>query len=192
MRRRSSCAETLRRDLTPRGSRARRRDRAAEAAREPAFEQLAEEQADADADDVDQPGRDDEAGRVGGGIGGIRKLDAVGIAVEDREDGDQHQRHRLERPPGEGDGEAERQHRQRDPSLDLRQRQAGHAGNAAERHDERKRDRQRPHRAAAHLRAPDADRQHGKEMVVAEERMREAGQETAERALARMRGGRHR
>src|SRR5215469_9864355 len=84
-------------------------DHRAEAAREATAVGLAERESDADAEHVDHAGRDHEADRVIGGIGGIGQLNAVGIAVADRENADDDERDRFDRAPGEGYGPTERE-----------------------------------------------------------------------------------
>ena len=111
------------------------------------------------------------------------------VAVAEREKGDQDQRDPFRRTPGERDRQTERNDRQRDADLDAGQRQADHAGDAADHHDQRKGDRQRPYRPSAHLRAPQADREHREKMIRPGQRMRKAAAETALRALDDMRGG---
>src|SRR5437764_6599634 len=90
---------------------ASRGDRPAERPREPPAERPAEGEPDADAEEVDHARRDHEAGGVIGRVGGARQLDAVRVAMEDREDADEQERDDLERAPGEGDCRAERQDR---------------------------------------------------------------------------------
>src|SRR4029078_6608259 len=50
---------------------------------------------------------------------------------------------------------------------------------AANHHDERKSNGQRPDRPAAHLCAPETDREHGEEMITARQRVRTTAAQTA-------------
>ena len=145
---------------------------------------------------MDEPGRDDKAGGVGGRVGGIWKLNTVSIAVENGKDRDEKQRDHFRGTPCESDREPERQYRQRNAKFDVGQWEARHSRNAAERHDERERDGKRPDSAATHLRAPNADGEHGKQVIEAEERVLEPGGEASERSLydmcgSRLNGGYH-
>src|SRR5690348_14207376 len=85
------------------------RDRGTEGARETTLHRLVEGEPDTDAEHVDHAGRQYEADRVVRGIGRTGKLNAMSIAMADREHADQDQRHRLDRPPAERDRRPQRQ-----------------------------------------------------------------------------------
>ena len=119
----------------------------------------------------------------------MRHLGAVGVAVEDREeaddDGGDHQR----RAQRQHHRDADDQRRGGDADLDAGDRHAGDAERAAERHHQREGDRQQPDRRRAEEGAPEADGDHGRDMVPAEDRVQEAGDEAAAGRLAGVGGG---
>jgi hypothetical protein len=127
---------------------------------------------------MEERGRQHEARGVDHAGGVLRHLGAVGMAVEDREQGDQSR----------GDGErdigpkrhdsAEHDHRGGDAQLNERHWHAGNAECAAGRHDQDEARWHEPERAAAELPGEDTDGDHRQNVVEPAERMREAVHET--------------
>lgn len=78
------------------------------------------DEADADADRVKRPRGGHEADAVGKAVRSGRQLSAVGVAVEDREEGDKDHRRPQRRPPLGADGEAEQEGREGNAGLDPR------------------------------------------------------------------------
>ena len=139
--------------------------------------------ADADPDGVEGPRRRHEADAVEQAARPRRQLRAVGVAVEDREEADDHRRGPQRRPPLGEDGEAEQDAGERDADLDPRQGHAHQPQHPAEGHDHRERDRQQPHRRRAELRSPEADRHHRQHVVEPGDRVVQAREEALRAAL---------
>ena len=132
-------------------------------------------------------GRCDEARAVAERRGFGRQLDAVAVAVQQREQADQRHAHRQRRPRAERHQRAEHHDRERDADLDPGQRHAAEAQRGADRHHHRERQRQQPQRPAAELRRPEADRHHRQHVVEAAERMQQAFGKAHVRVVADMR-----
>jgi colanic acid/amylovoran biosynthesis protein len=158
--------------------------------------EAAQQEREADADDVEGGRRDDEARGIAERRGGGRQLEPVGVAVKDREHCDDRDRRGERQGGAPGDRQAQHQHRGENAALDAGQRDTAQRCRGAGDHGEHEGAGQRPSRAAAELRRPQADRDHRQHMVEAAERMQEAlGRAGAPRAEAVRRGrfdaGRH-
>src|SRR5262245_23963146 len=123
----------------------RERDEGAGPAKRRASRRPAVDRSDADAGQVQESRRDDEADAVEQPVRAGGELGSVRMPVEDREESDQ----------GRGDGElwlrleedrrAEADRGERDTYLDAGQVYAHETERSTERHDHRERDREKPH-----------------------------------------------
>ncbi len=167
------------------------RDRAAGRAHGDPSGGPARQQAEADAGEVQQSGRDHEADRIGDRIGAGRQLGAMGVAVEDRE----ARRPARPRPRAAAAPPAPPSGRARPPRPRCRSRRR-----AAARRECRAR-RRTPSPAetrsassqiagAPEERAPQPDRHHRGDVVGPEHRMREAADEAAREPIAGVGEGR--
>ena len=103
----------------------------------------------------------------------------MGMAVEEREDGDERcgrrrvelHRHRDQQPERDDGGKDRRLDERQADAADGKAEARGHGGDEGGGHG--------PKRPAAGLRGPEADGDHDEDMVEAEERMGEAGHEGA-------------
>ncbi len=145
------------------------------------------EQPERDAAQVQQPGGDDKANRVGHGVRRVRQFRAVRVPVEDGEEADHQTRDPERGTQGEGDRQPEHDRGKRDAGFHARQRHAEHAQRAAESHHHRKDDRQQPHGGSTQVRSPQADGHHRRDMVQSGERMQEPADKTADGAGLRVR-----
>ena len=140
---------------------------------------------------MQRAGRDDEARRIGDGVGAGRQVSAVGVAVADRERTDDRCGDPERRPRSECHHHAENCGRHRDADLDAGQRHTEDAEHAAERHHQRKHHRQDEDRGRAEKRAPQPDRHHRHRVVEAKQRMRQTAGEAAAHAATVGQHGRH-
>jgi len=93
----------------------------------------------------------------------------VGVAVEDCESsGDRHPSGHTPLATG-GDQQTQQQDRSRDAGLDMWQRHARHAQDAAQEHRADKCSRHCPQCTSALLRGPQTDRDHGEQVIQPEE-----------------------
>src|SRR5262245_22630633 len=97
--------------------------------------------------------------------------------MKDREHGNEGCRDPQRWTRTEGDDQSEGQRRKPNDLLRIRNFYSRDAEDAAERHHQREGDGEDPDGGAAELRAPEADRDHGHEMIGAGQGMQEAGLE---------------
>ncbi len=114
---------------------------------------------------MQESGRSDKTDGVGDRVRSIRQLAPMGIPVKDRKNTDQHCGDPQRRPHIQCNEQAERNARQRDRRLGQWQVDTAQAQQSAERHHQWKGDRQDPDRRIAKLSTPQADRNHGDEMI---------------------------
>ena len=126
-----------------------------------------------------QAGGDDEATTIGQGICRGGELGAMRMAVEDGEHRNDRRGQHERGPDAQSDRQSEHQRRECDHQLGNGQPDLEDAHHGAERHHQRKDDRQHPDRGAAELRTPDADGDHRNEMVQPGQRMQQSGGQPA-------------
>src|SRR5262249_45195666 len=131
------------------------------------------DETDRDPGGMEAARRDDEADTVEKPVLPRRQFRAVGVAVENREEGDEGDRGRELRPRLPRDRQAEQDRGHSDADLDSGKRNASQPEQAAERHHQRKRDGQQPHRRRPELRAPDSDGDHRQDVIESRDGMAE-------------------
>ena len=122
---------------------------------------------------------------------GAAQFAAMGMAVEEGEDADDGGRCGDRKARRHGDQQAERHDGGEDGRLHEGQSQAGDGASITESHGADEGCRHGPERRTAagargDLAGPQADRDHGEDMVCAEQRMRDAGHEGAVRLRVKM------
>ncbi len=149
------------------------------------------QKAEADTGEMKQARGNHKAERIGDSIGAFRQFGAMRMAVEDREDADEDRGDPQIGFCGQRHHQAEHDRRHRDPDLDAGQGNAENAEHAAHSHHQRKHHRQDQHRRHAEKRAPQSYRQHRRDMIGAEQRMREsAGKASGQSATGMGQSGR--
>jgi len=133
--------------------------------------------ADQDPQRMQGTGCNDEARGKRNRIGGFGQFCAMGVAVKDREDPDQHRRDPQRWPRGERDHATQNDRGQCDADFDSRDRHPEPAEDPTERHDQRKSNGQHPYRRLSQLRAPDANRDHRDNVIEPEHRVLDARDE---------------
>src|SRR5215469_4243094 len=134
------------------------------------------DKADGDAGQVQQPGRQYETDAVQQRILPRRQFGPVGITMEESEAPDENRRD-PERWPELGKHRGAEAHAgKRDGDLAARERHTNESEKSATRHDERERDGQKPDCRCAQLRTPEADGNHGDDVIEARDRMSESAE----------------
>ena len=114
---------------------------------------------------MQQPRRDDEPDAVQESVCSLRKLRSVGVAVEDGEEADQRRGNGELRLRLEEDRRAETDRRERDPDLDAGQMHTDQSERPAEGHDHGERDGEKPYGGRPELGSPQADGDHGENVI---------------------------
>jgi hypothetical protein len=112
------------------------------------------------------------------------------MAVENREYADDDGRDREGQAQSGRNGPTQYESRKRNHHFGHRKRNAQHAKNASDCHDQRKCDRQDPDRRCAQLGAPKPNRDHGSEVIETGQRVQEAARQAPGHTLLLMCEGR--
>jgi hypothetical protein len=144
----------------------------------------ARRQADADADRMQQGGRENKAEGVAQPGCIVRHFGAMGVPMEDREETDEPHRRDHGQPDPERHGGTKRHDRQTDAKLDEGQCDAADPDDAAGSHHRQERRRDEIQGSATQRRSVEADRHHRQDVIEPAERMGETVLESARRADA--------
>ncbi len=138
-----------------------------------------------------QAGRgEDEADRIADPARALWQLRSMGVAMEDREDGACGRARRQRRRGPKDDGQPENDDGDRDAGLDAGQVRARHAPPSGRKHHGDEGERISQPRPAAGQPGPEADRDHGEQVVEPGQGMEEARAEAVNRAYAGVSKGR--
>ena len=146
--------------------------------------------ANSDTNEVQQPRCHHEAHAIADRIGGRRQFFTMSITVEDRENGHDNAGCPGRQPHTAQNQAAEHKHGKCNAEFDWRDRYAGNAQHATDRHDAGKYHRQHGDQRPTEDSAPETDRYHCQHMVGARKRVCETGCEATLQPGTRMCGAR--